>query len=213
MGTVPSQHDLETDLEQWHLRLQRYPNDPRAYIQRGMAHFKLAHIDASITDFDQAERLRPDVTPYLWQRGLSYYYAGRFRDGARQFEIDLRVNAQDAEETLWRSLCLAQVDGQEAARRSLPPACTDPRPALRTIIYPLYAGLSSPDAALAEGNSLDPAGQFYVHLYVGLYYEAAGQPEAAIAPITHAVAQYPSDDYMWHLARVHCHLRSTSKMR
>lgn len=32
---------------------------------------------------------------YMWQRGLSLYYLGRFAEGAEQFRIDVAVNPND----------------------------------------------------------------------------------------------------------------------
>src|SRR5262245_34164770 len=89
--------------------LSAEPQNAHLHIQRGMALFRLGNITAAIDDFDRAERLDPALTPYLWQRGLAYYYAARFEDGAKQFEADLTVNGHDVEETVWRYLCQAQV--------------------------------------------------------------------------------------------------------
>ena len=45
--------------------------------------------------------------------------------------------------------------------------------------------------------------RFYAHLYVGLYYEAAGQAERAREHITLAAETYAEDNYMSDVARVH----------
>ncbi|MFM9156914.1 MAG: tetratricopeptide repeat protein, partial [Dolichospermum sp.] len=103
------------------------PNNPHSYIRRGMIYFKLGKIQESIQDFDTAENLDLRITPYLWQRGLSYYYAAQFFQGAKQFEIDLTVNSQDVEETILRYLCMARLSGVTEARNSLLPVRNDPR--------------------------------------------------------------------------------------
>ena len=90
---------LENQLKHWHEVISDRSGDPDAYIRRGMVYFKLGQIAESIKDFDQAEALDPRIKPYLWQRGLSYYYGEQFQAGADQFEIDLTVNSQDVEET------------------------------------------------------------------------------------------------------------------
>lgn len=100
-------NSLENQLQRCHETIRNQPKNPNAYIRRGMVNFQLAKIDESIQDFDMAEQLDNRIKPYLWQRGLSYYYAERFAEGAEQFEIDLTVNAQDVEETVWRYLCIA----------------------------------------------------------------------------------------------------------
>jgi lipoprotein NlpI len=107
---------LESALQRLTRHLEAEPHQPQVYIQRGMTYFKLGHIAEAIADFDCAEHLNPALTPYLWQRGLAYYYAGRFADGARQFEVDLTVNKHDVEETVWCYLCQAQLQGTQAAR-------------------------------------------------------------------------------------------------
>lgn len=197
---------LDEELEYWTRSIRSNPRDPNSYVRRGMAHFKLAHISESIQDFDMAERLDPRIQPYLWQRGLSYYYAQRFTEGAQQFEVDLQVNAQDVEETVWRYLCIAQAQGIAEARRTLLPVKNDPRPIMRWI-YDLFRDRASPTVVLEMGVKEGIRGQFYSNLYVGLYYEATNDPELAKTHIVQAAIEYPLEDYMWHLARVHQQLR------
>ena len=45
-------------------------------MQSGMDKFRRADVDGSLADFDAAMALDPQLRPYLWQRGLSLYYAG-----------------------------------------------------------------------------------------------------------------------------------------
>ena len=191
---------LEADLAQLTARLEAESPSANAYVQRGMMQFKLGRIAASIDDFDQAEQIRPAITPYLWQRGLSYYYAARFADGARQFEVDLQVNAQDVEETVWRYLCQAQLRGAEAARQALLPVRNDPRPVMATV-YDLFAGACDVEALLALAR--DQRERFYSRLYVGLYFEAEGDAAHARYFITEAAEMQVLDDYMGWLAIVH----------
>jgi tetratricopeptide (TPR) repeat protein len=193
-------------LHYWDRVIEANPNSPKAYVQRGMVRFKLGQIDESIQDFDQAEALDPHLTPYLWQRGLSYYYANRFADGAKQFEIDLAVNGQDVEETVWRYLCMAQIQGAAAARNALLPVKRDPRPIMK-LIYDMFAGKANYKQVLNVGLEKGTQAKFYSLLYVGLYFEAAGNPEQAQAFISYAAqvfqTEYQSDDYMGYLAIVH----------
>lgn len=197
---------LTQQLAQWNEVIYSRPNEPKAYIQRGMVNFKLANIDASIADFDTAEQLDKSLTPYLWQRGLSYYYAGKFVEGAKQFEIDLTVNSQDVEETIWRYLCLAQIQDSTKSSKLLLPVKNDPRPIMGRI-YNLYAGNASINDILTFGNPFDKRVNFYSHLYVGLYCEANNESAQAQHYITKSVKKYQIDDYMWHVAHVHQKLR------
>jgi tetratricopeptide (TPR) repeat protein len=198
---------LENELLQWSEAIQSRPHDPRPFVRRGMVNFKLARINDSIQDFDRAEAIAPSITPYLWQRGLSYYYADRFAEGARQFETDLAVNSHDVEETVWRYLCIARSAGVDIAKASLLAVKNDPRAVMRQV-YELYAGERTPDDVLSTGQAEGQSGNFYAHLYVGLYYEAANALDLACAYIITAANTYPvKDDYMWNLALVHQQLR------
>ena len=182
------------------------PHQPKVYIQRGMIYFKLGHIAEAITDFDRAEHLNPALTPYLWQRGLAYYYAERFTDGAKQFEVDLTVNKHDVEETVWRYLCQAQLQGTQVARASLLPVRNDARPVMAWV-YKLFAGECDAEMVFAQYRDAGRREQFYSHLYVGLYYEAERDAERARHYMTQAAAMQVVDDYMGWVALVHQHLR------
>lgn len=67
----------------------------------------------------RAMETRPSVKPYLWQRGLSLYYARRFADAAEQFRADVAVNPNDTEEAIWAYLAEAQLLGAAQARQQL----------------------------------------------------------------------------------------------
>jgi tetratricopeptide (TPR) repeat protein len=197
---------LQNQLTHWNESIRDRPADPDGYIRRGMVYFKLAQIPESIGDFDRAEALDPRVKPHLWQRGLSYYYAGEFQAGADQFEIDLTVNSRDAEEAIWRYLCIARLRGPEEAKNTLLPVGPDPRRVMCQI-YGLFGGNCTPDEAIAAGAWEGRKGRFYAHLYVGLYHEVAGDEARSRHFITRAATQYQLNDYMWDLAVVHCQLR------
>ncbi|TAE59827.1 MAG: hypothetical protein EAZ87_08275 [Nostocales cyanobacterium] len=199
-------NSLESQLKRWNTTVIQQPNNPNVYVRRGMVYFQLGKIQESIIDFDTAEKLDDRITPYLWQRGLSYYYVERFADGAKQFEIDLTVNAQDVEETVWRYLCIARLSGVEAARNSLLPVKNDPRKIMRSV-YDLFADNCTTDDVLNVGKSEGLKGNFYSHLYLGLYYEAEGNLELAKEYIVKAADNYKIDDYMWYLAVVHKQVR------
>jgi tetratricopeptide (TPR) repeat protein len=197
---------LENQLKQWDEVIHKQKNNPNAYIRRGMVKFQLAKIDESIDDFDTAEKLDSRLKPYLWQRGLSYYYADRFAEGAQQFEIDLTVNSQDVEETVWRYLCMARVLGVTEARQQLLTVKNDPRRVMRSV-YDLFAGNCTADDVLNIGQAEGVKGLFYSHLYLGLYYEAENNGDLAQAYLVKAADKYKIDDYMWYLAQVHKKLR------
>ena len=55
--------------------------DPRALTRRGMDRFRKDEVEASVEDFDAVIAAAPQMKPYMWQRGLSLYYLGRFEEG------------------------------------------------------------------------------------------------------------------------------------
>ena len=74
----------------------------RSLVFQGMEAFRNGDVEGSIRLFDQAERVQgPSLTPYLWQRGISYYYADDFAKASRQFRTDVQVNPSDTEEIVW----------------------------------------------------------------------------------------------------------------
>jgi lipoprotein NlpI len=176
------------------------------YIQRGMVSFQLGDIAASIDDFDRAEHLDPALTPYLWQRGIAYYYAERYEDGARQFEVDLTVNRHDVEETVWRYLCQAQVVGPQAAREALLPVRHDPRPVMSWVSQ-LFAGACDAERLVATCRDAGRSDRFYSYLYAGLYFEAERDGERARCYISQAADMQVIEDYMGWVAIVHQRLR------
>lgn len=200
---------LENDLSKCNKRLRISPFDPRMYIYRGMIYFKLGRLLESLQDFNKAEELNPQLTPYLWQRGISYYYLGKYAKGARQFELDLSVNSQDVEETLWHYLCLAQLENSLSARECLLPVKYD-LPFFMRQIYRLFAGKSSVEILLQTLNTDDIRDLFYMNLYLGLYYEAQKDQKNSIFYINKAI-DCKIDDYMWYLAYLHRQLRNNEQ--
>lgn len=196
---------LENELMKCNKRLRVYPFEAKTYISRGMVYFKLARLTSSLQDFNQAEKLNPQLTPYLWQRGLTYYYLGKYAQGARQFELDLSVQSQDLEETLWYYLCLAQLENASEIRDCLLKVRDDPRPIMGQV-YQFYGGKCSLEQLLAMGKKEGLIGLFYSNLYLGLYYEAHKKQERSQFYINQAV-KYQTNDYLWYLACVHQQLR------
>jgi lipoprotein NlpI len=203
---MPDIPTLASEIQRLTSCLNSDPHNAQLFIQRGMAFFRLGDIAASIGDFDCAEQLTPTLTPYLWQRGIAYYYAERFEDGARQFEVDLTVNGHDVEETVWRYLCQAQAHSADAARRALLPVQNDSRPVMNRV-YELFSGACSADEMIAQYRDAERRNRFYSHLYIGLYFEAARDGERARHHIAQAAEMQILEDYMGWVAMVHQRVR------
>ena len=120
---------------------------PLAYYYRGAENFKLGRIKESASDFDKFVDRKPDQAPKLWQRGISLYYAGRYEDGQRQFELHQTINSNDVENAVWHFLCIARRAGIDKARASLLKVENDPRVPMMQI-YALYVGKGSAEEVM-----------------------------------------------------------------
>ena len=179
-----------------------------AYYHRGEENFKLGRVKESAADFDKFVDLSPDQAPKLWQRGISLYYAGRYEDGQRQFELHQTINSNDVENAVWHFLCVARRAGIDKARAALLKVENDPRVPMMQI-YALYAGKGSAEevmtAATTGKSSPNELNErlFYAHLYLGLYFDVAGNERMAREHIVQAAELFKVDSYMGDAARVH----------
>jgi lipoprotein NlpI len=182
-------------------------------VSRGMRHFRDNQIAESLRDFDRAVELDPQTAPYLWQRGISDYYAGKFREGRRQFEIHKTVNPDDVENAAWHFLCVARSDGLTAAKKSLIAIdlTRDPRVPMAQI-YEFFGGRGSEAAVLdAAKKAGTERALMYAHLYLGLYFEVAGDAEKARRLIRDAASAHIESDYMHDVARIHLQQRKWNR--
>ncbi|MAB90074.1 MAG: hypothetical protein CMJ90_11515 [Planctomycetes bacterium] len=174
--------------------------------QRGDRLLKAGRFNEAIADFDAYIAAAPRAEPYHWQRGIAYYYAGRYADGMRQFELHRKVNSDDVENAVWHFLCKAKRDGVGAAREALLPVGPDGRVPMMTV-YELFAGRATPETVEKVATGA-PARQtesalFYAHLYLGLYHEALGNEPAARHHMGLAAEVHTSPHYMGDIARMH----------
>jgi hypothetical protein len=78
-----------------------YLEDARRAMKEGAEAFRRGNVQHSLEYFDQVYAEFPSIRPYLWQRGISLYYADRFREASDQFRFDVTVNPNDVEEIVW----------------------------------------------------------------------------------------------------------------
>jgi len=186
------------------------PPTPRVIFDEAVRLFFDAKPVESARAFDRLLETVPAAEPELWQRGLALYYAGRFEDGRRQFERHKTVNPDDVENPAWHFLCVARVDGPEAARKSMLPVGKDRRVPMQEILD-LYAGRGDAAAVLAAADRGEGEARrnqlCYAHLYLGLHAEALGDVEKARHHVTQAAGPFRMDHYMGKVAVVHAKLR------
>lgn len=184
------------------------PDSAEIFNRRGTVYFKSGDMNKAIADFDRAIQLDPSQEPHHWQRGIAYYYAGRYADGRRQFELHKTVNPHDVENGVWHFLCVARIDGPDAARAAMIPISGDGRVPMRQV-YEMFRGKLTPEQVFEAAKAGRPGTDdleerlFMANLYVGLYHEAHGDLAAARKYITSAARDYPRGHYMWHVARLH----------
>jgi tetratricopeptide (TPR) repeat protein len=176
---------------------------PRALLDRAVSEFSKGRIPESVAAFDELARLAPAEAPYLWQRGIALYYAGRYRDCRAQFESHRTVNPDDVENAAWHFLCVARAETPKAARTALLPVGPDSRVPMREV-YEMFRGVIGADAVLKAAGTR-PQARFYAHLYIGLYSEAISDAARAREHIEQAAQPQFADagGYMHTVAVVH----------
>ena len=176
---------------------------PQQIFDRAIADFQSGRVAEAATGFDNLVKLVPTLKPQLWQRGIALYYARRYRDCRDQFESHRTVNPNDVENAAWHFLCVARDESPEKARNALLPVGPDSRVPMPQI-YEMFRGKLTPQEVLSSaGNQLDA--QFYAQLYLGLYFEAAGNDRRAQEHIEAAAADRFSSagGFMHTVAKVH----------
>lgn len=183
----------------------------RLGVSNGVTAFRRGDVAESVAQFDAALAESPVLGQYLWQRGISLYYAERYADGAAQFAADVALNPNDTEESIWHMLCKSRQQGVgfDAARTGKLKVGSDPRPIMRAADE-MFAGAGSADVLATKGAKRPGSSdEFYADLYLGLYAEAQSHPDLARMYITRAV-DHPyarGSDYMVDVARVHKKVR------
>jgi lipoprotein NlpI len=187
--------------------------ETRSRYAKGEELFFAGRIREALVEWDAQVKEDPASLPGHWQRGLALYYAERYKDGRAQFEAHQKVNSEDVENAAWHFLCVAKVEGVDAARRAFIPITRDSRVPMKEI-HALYAGKGKREDVLraAEaGNGISATARnrqlCYAHLYLGLYHEVLGEVPKAREHLLKAAALAPAANYMGRVAVVHCKVR------
>lgn len=191
--------------------IRKSPVDEQLYLARGSLYFRTGKVDLSLTDFDKVIELNPESKPYLWQRGISLYYAGRYKEGKEQFEVHRTVNPNDVENAFWHFLCVAKLTDVEKASRDILVSGFDRREPLMQV-QQMIAGKLSPEEVIAVTEKGSKSVQFYGHLYLGLYFDVKGKSEDAVQHLRKCLAvDYPG--YMYDVAKVHLRMLEQPKAK
>ncbi|MBL8295589.1 MAG: tetratricopeptide repeat protein [Bryobacterales bacterium] len=163
---------------------------------RGEELFRAGKVKEAVKAFDKAIELEPRLLPYNWQRGIALYYAGQKKECEKQFELHATVNPNDVENSAFWYLC---------GKRPYVPVGGDDRVPMAEVDS-LYAGKGSVEKVLAAAARGGGDGQFYGHLYVGLWYEANGECRKGLEYLSKAAGEHARNHYMGDVARVHVKL-------
>eukprot|EP01041_Mallomonas_annulata_P000912 gene912-1773_t len=150
--------------------------NPTPYVQQGMSYFRQGDISASLKSFDTAIDKYPQIGEYLWQRGISLYYNGNFKECSTQFQIDIKKNPQDTEEIIWNLLCESQILRSSANNvyikdKILKLPSPDPRPIMKTVYDVFRGNLDAIELQkIGDISGTISSNYFYSRLYLSLYY-------------------------------------------
>lgn len=172
------------------------------FLRRGMDRFVAGKVEESVADFDRVIQLQPASRPQLWQRGIALYSLGRYADCKAQFESHQTLNTEDVENAAWHYLCTARAESPAAARKQLITIRSDGRRPMMKV-HELFAGKAMVQDVLRDAGSSDATAGFFAALYIGLYYEANGDPAKAEPWLRKANDASQDQDYMGAVARVH----------
>jgi len=192
----------------WLLAAPAFAQNPQTLLDRAVVEFEAGRFTESAVLFDRLAAAVPDRAAHLWQRGIALYYAERYADCRRQFELHRTVNPDDVENAAWHFLCVARAESPAAARAALLPVGPDSRPPMREV-YEMFRGTLTAEQVLAAAGAQTGA-QFYARLYIGLFFEARGMTDQSLPQLRLAADDRFKDvgGYMQMVARVHVRARS-----
>ncbi len=178
-------------------------------VAEGDRSLRAGDVELAVEKFDRYLELRPDQMPYLWQRGIALYFAGKYDEAVNQFDKHRTVNPNDVENAAWHFLCVAKAKSPETAKAMLLPAPGDRREPMDEVLKMLSSGdtgvVKDQIDAVAKQSPGSPASEeaaFYGEFYLGLYADALGDRAAASKHMNVSAKDAPAH-YMGDIARVY----------
>ncbi|MEZ6120595.1 MAG: hypothetical protein R3C28_29015 [Pirellulaceae bacterium] len=171
-------------------------------------------VQQAVAAFDEYVRLEPKQAIRLWERGIALYYAGKFDEGAQQFESYQQFHGNDVENAVWHLLCLGRSIGIPEARKKTLPIPGDRRVPMMEI-YRLFQGtgtVADVDAAVEGKPSVrmnERRDAFMPICTLDCITNGPSSPKKALQRIRLA-AEHSIPHYMGDVARVHLQLRQKS---
>ncbi len=100
------------------------PNDPDAYVTRGVAYMDRGQQDEAIADFTRAIDLDPKGVIAYYNRGCSHYVDGAFEEAAKDYTQAISLRPDNAEAFVSRGRALYQLGKAQEAVADFRRACT-----------------------------------------------------------------------------------------
>ena len=182
------------------------PDDAQTLRLTGDVYLRCGDYKRAVMQFDRYLKLRPEALPGLWQRGIALYFAEQYEEGVKQFEVHRRVNPNDVENAAWHFLCVAKARSFSEAEKLVLPAPNDPRIPMEEVQAMLRDGdterVSSKMTSVPADSPRRDEANFYGNFYLGLYADAKGDEEKALAYLQKSADGVPHH-YMGDVARVY----------
>ena len=208
---------LESSIAEITIEIDKQPKIVDLYSSRADLRFYNNDFSGAVADYEKMVTLDASLDNSHWRRGIAYFYAGRYKDAAHQFEIYHSFDDVDRENGIWRYLSQVKAHGREKARQGLLKYAKDDREPFPAV-YELFAGRTTPEAILKSiaDAKISPAErqprEFYAELYIGLNEFIEDQPQTALTHLEQA-ARNPwwrtagyGPHYMGQVARLHAEL-------
>lgn len=185
---------------------KKFPQSPAAMLTAADTLLRCGKPAESLVHFDEYLKAEPNALPYLWQRGIAQYFAGRYQEGVKQFEVHRSVNPNDVENAAWHFLCLARADSFEKASSLVLPAPNDPRIPMEEVLKMLKSGdtslVKNRINTVPESSGERARAEFYGFFYLGLFADAKGNQQEALQWLRKSAEDAPHH-YMGDVARVY----------
>ncbi len=197
---APAESDLNRAIE-------LAPGEPSLLFQRGLIRLRLSDFEGAVSDFNRFAERRPARAATLWERGIALFYAGRYEEARRQFELHRTINPRDVENSAWHFACVAHLDGLKRAQAEWMNVHGDTRVPMKEI-QDFMKGQGSEAAVMEAADAVpDPhqhaAARFYGLFYRSLFHGAEGRHDLEAKCAAEAAGDAESFGLMGDIALVH----------
>ena len=157
----------------------------RSLVTDGVDLFRKGEFGRSIHSFDLAIKKKPDLEPYLWQRGLALYFDKRFRECSAQFKVDVTVNPRDTEEAIWDYICRSE-EPSHSTLHLMKLSEPDKRRVMQ-LTYEVFQGNVDWYELEKLSSKSSETTYFYSKLYLSLYFHTINEDDKSLAFIREAL--------------------------